>query len=335
MSQEKLIFAAVLLMPQVDSSTSFPSLERMLRLSSGEGAQSTREMLESSINDPKYNFISPQTGTVFGNLSGLAEKIFSSVIATMRSPLQQFLSPVLAASTNATDIEPEMEKVWQQMLNNDALGLDRPADTLFGLAFRYSDRQLGALAYAKDLGMADAEGTQSWPVSDPNVIGTQSLHYEYDGRSRGWNMVSGTSSPNALAMMSQPETQVRPATDPQTLTKLDDARAVRMERNANVTQIAPGYPYLKLAKSPFVLADSPSQVSTESRLATRRLNGLDQPSHDLYASLKQGLPDASEDRLIQFTAACLSNKITADNLSMIHMDETSMQIIVCAKASTC
>ncbi|MDQ6647308.1 MAG: type IV secretory system conjugative DNA transfer family protein, partial [Pseudomonadota bacterium] len=45
------------------------------------------------------------TRTVFGNLSGLAEQTFSSVIATMQAPLQQFLSPVLAAATNATDID--------------------------------------------------------------------------------------------------------------------------------------------------------------------------------------------------------------------------------------
>ncbi|WP_155646593.1 type IV secretory system conjugative DNA transfer family protein, partial [Xanthomonas translucens] len=41
----------------------------------------------------------------FGNLAGLAEQTFSSVIATMQAPLQQFLSPTLAAATNATDID--------------------------------------------------------------------------------------------------------------------------------------------------------------------------------------------------------------------------------------
>ncbi len=42
---------------------------------------------------------------MFGNLAGLAEQTFSSVIATMQAPLQQFLSPTLAAATNATDID--------------------------------------------------------------------------------------------------------------------------------------------------------------------------------------------------------------------------------------
>ena len=48
-------------------------------------------------------FVSPQTRTVFGNLVGLAEQTFSSVIATTQAPLQQFLSPILANATNATN----------------------------------------------------------------------------------------------------------------------------------------------------------------------------------------------------------------------------------------
>lgn len=92
--------------PDMDPNTdeSFPSLERILRLSSGTGEQTTQEMLRSFISDPSYSFVSPQTRTVFGNLAGLADQTFSSVIATMQAPLQQFLSPILAAATNATDI---------------------------------------------------------------------------------------------------------------------------------------------------------------------------------------------------------------------------------------
>ncbi|MGN6738821.1 type IV secretory system conjugative DNA transfer family protein [Dyella sp.] len=92
--------------PDMDPNTddSFPSLERILRLSSGTSEQTTQEMLRSFISDPSYGFVSPQTRTVFGNLAGLADQTFSSVIATMQAPLQQFLSPILAAATNATDI---------------------------------------------------------------------------------------------------------------------------------------------------------------------------------------------------------------------------------------
>jgi type IV secretion system protein VirD4 len=92
-------------LPDINTSPKFPSLERILRFSSGTDGQSTKEMLQNILKDPSYAFVSPQTRTVFGNLAGLAEQTFSSVIATMQAPLQQFLSPVLAAATNATDID--------------------------------------------------------------------------------------------------------------------------------------------------------------------------------------------------------------------------------------
>ena len=93
------------LIPDVNTSPNFPSFERILRFSSGTGGQSTKEKLQTILKDPKYSYVSPQTRTVFGNLTGLAEQTFSSVIATMQSPLQQFLSPILANATNSTDID--------------------------------------------------------------------------------------------------------------------------------------------------------------------------------------------------------------------------------------
>jgi peptidoglycan hydrolase-like protein with peptidoglycan-binding domain len=50
------------------------------------------------------------------------------------------------------------------------------------------------------------------------------------------------------------------------------------------------------------------------------------PNHALFNKLHQRIPDASQERLLQFTAACHSNKITADSLSTIHLDETNMKI---------
>jgi type IV secretion system protein VirD4 len=92
--------------PQPNVAENFPSLERILRISSGEGSQSTKEMLQAIISNPQLHpYVSQQTRTVFSNLSGLADQTFSSVIATMQAPLQQFLSPVLAAATNATDFD--------------------------------------------------------------------------------------------------------------------------------------------------------------------------------------------------------------------------------------
>ncbi|MGH8159820.1 MAG: type IV secretory system conjugative DNA transfer family protein [Rhodanobacter sp.] len=93
--------------PGMDPNTDehFPSLERILHFSSGTDGQSTKETLQAILKDSAHSFVSQQTRTVFGNLSGLAEQTFSSVIASMQAPLQQFLSPILAAATNATDID--------------------------------------------------------------------------------------------------------------------------------------------------------------------------------------------------------------------------------------
>lgn len=52
----------------------------------------------------------------------------------------------------------------------------------------------------------------------------------------------------------------------------------------------------------------------------------DNPEHRLYNELHRRIPDASEDRLMQFTAACHACRITADNLSTIHLDEARMTL---------
>jgi type IV secretion system protein VirD4 len=88
----------------INQSEDFPSLERILRFSSGSNGRTTRETIAMLLKE-RADTLSPQTRTVFTNLAGLAGDTFSSVIATMQVPLQQFLNPILAAATNATDID--------------------------------------------------------------------------------------------------------------------------------------------------------------------------------------------------------------------------------------
>ncbi|MCC8535728.1 type IV secretory system conjugative DNA transfer family protein [Xanthomonas axonopodis pv. poinsettiicola] len=89
-----------------NSSDLFPSFERILRFSTGgSDGESTSDMLKKLLTNKNYKYISPQTRSTFSALAGLAEQTFSSVMATMQAPLQQFLSPILAAATNATDID--------------------------------------------------------------------------------------------------------------------------------------------------------------------------------------------------------------------------------------
>ncbi|WP_413623968.1 type IV secretory system conjugative DNA transfer family protein [Luteibacter sp. Lutesp34] len=89
----------------INASHDFPSFERILRFSSGSDEETTRDMLGALVKNARPGDISPQTRTVFANLAGLADETFSSVIAAMQAPLQQFLSPILAAATNATDFD--------------------------------------------------------------------------------------------------------------------------------------------------------------------------------------------------------------------------------------
>ncbi|MDR6938208.1 type IV secretory system conjugative DNA transfer family protein [Luteibacter sp. 3190] len=99
--------AADELMPDPNVCDQFPSFERVLRLSSGTDEMETKQLLTTIVKDRSYAFVSSQTKTVFRNLIGLPDETFSSVIASMQAPLQQFLSPILAAATNATDFKVE------------------------------------------------------------------------------------------------------------------------------------------------------------------------------------------------------------------------------------
>ncbi|MGF6712732.1 peptidoglycan hydrolase-like protein with peptidoglycan-binding domain [Luteibacter sp. W1I16] len=66
-----------------------------------------------------------------------------------------------------------------------------------------------------------------------------------------------------------------------------------------------------------------SQSRTHARTDPRH---PDSPNHDLYNELQRNIPEASEDRLLQFTAACHKNQITADNLAAVHLNEETLTL---------
>lgn len=73
-------------------------------------------------------------------------------------------------------------------------------------------------------------------------------------------------------------------------------------------------------------ADAPRPARThpaapaEPALASGDPRHPDSANHALYSELHRRIPDASEARLLQFTAACHAHKITAQNLRQIHFD---------------
>lgn len=89
---------------------------------------------------------------------------------------------------------------------------------------------------------------------------------------------------------------------------------------------------IQTAVAPLKQHESGPLPAVSSMSSLPSVPGLDDPrnalnpNHGLYEKLQQRIPDASEERLLQFTAACHANKITGDNLSTIHLDEKNMKI---------
>jgi type IV secretion system protein VirD4 len=91
------------LLPDPNTDPQFPSFEHIYKLSTGAGGKDTKALIQDILQGNDKDFISDATRTAFSGLVSLAEQTFSSVIGSMQEPLQQFLSPILSAATNASD----------------------------------------------------------------------------------------------------------------------------------------------------------------------------------------------------------------------------------------
>lgn len=67
-------------------------------------------------------------------------------------------------------------------------------------------------------------------------------------------------------------------------------------------------------------------ASSQAALALNDPRHPDSPTHELYNELQRCIPDASENRLLQFTSVCHTNMITADNLTAVYLDEEKMTL---------
>lgn len=89
-----------------DTHVQYPSFERIYRLSTGAGIPGgVKPWIQEVISNKRFAFIGREAHTYFSDLVSLADETFSSVLATMQEPLGQFLSPILAAATNACDFD--------------------------------------------------------------------------------------------------------------------------------------------------------------------------------------------------------------------------------------
>ena len=86
----------------------------------------------------------------------------------------------------------------------------------------------------------------------------------------------------------------------------------------------PGQWFGQAPATPSVDAPRPARTQhaapDEPALASGDPRHPDSANHALYIELHRRIPDASEARLLQFTAACHAHKITAQNLRQIHFD---------------
>src|SRR3546814_5400292 len=173
--------------------------------------------------------------------------------------------------------EGAAEGDWHAMLDNTAIGLGlgigRAGITL-GDIVRYDDDQLPAVRYTGALAGASAMASQDRPVTDPDVIGATGFYYLYDRNAREWSSVAsgGVAGP-----------VMRRVTDPECIAELDDARAVRLERQEKAAQFHPLDPARErgISESPWTLADAGSP-SRDTRAAMSDPKHPDHPDHRLY-----------------------------------------------------
>lgn len=199
--------------------------------------------------------------------------------------------------------EDAAEGVWHAMLDNNALGLGlgigRAGITL-GDIVRYDDEQLHALRYTGALAGASAMASQDRPVTDPDVIGATGFYFLYDRNAREWTSV-------ASGGMAGPV--MRRVTDPGRVAELDDARAVRLERQEKATQFHPLDPARErgISRSPWTLAEAGSPPR-DTRAAMADPTHTDHPDHRLYAGSRDAVhrldaslgraPDEHSDNMI-------------------------------------
>ena len=137
-------------------------------------------------------------------------------------------------------------------------------------------------------------------------------------------------SSHALPVTGQADDATRNRIDAQAfIAELQQPGQVRMPTEARVSQIAMPSPAMAAYESP--MQDTVSRASVPPLLAQPSRSdprNPTSPDHDLYSKLQNSLPEATEERLMQFTAACHRHRINAGNLSGLHMDYDSMTLTI-------
>ncbi len=164
--------------------------------------------------------------------------------------------------------EAEAERVWTGMMDNSYLGIGRGMGTMRDAAHRYNDDRFNAASYLADVTQARGEAAVSSSNTDPNTI----HGYSYSSRSSKWysettSMMTGVS-------------HIREVTDPRQIIELNDARAVRLERQGMRDDFHPQDANRNLRNpilsSPWTIAENeraPGETTTLARVTQDPLYG--------------------------------------------------------------
>lgn len=205
--------------------------------------------------------------------------------------------------------EAAAERVWSQMLDNQAFGLRRGMNTLADL-WNYDDDRLASPAYSMRMAGARATAGEAFPHTDPDRIGARNFYYQH-GRD-GWTRVMDDADGPPVY------SKVR---DPALIRELDDARELRLERLDKRDDFHPDDParHRGLLRSPWLLSDAP--VSPEHEVAQAASMGGASPMRS--PAMQRLLIDAEEG----LRAACVRSGVPMDAAQLKHV---SAQLAACA-----
>ncbi|MFO3705012.1 XVIPCD domain-containing protein [Xanthomonas codiaei] len=208
----------------------------------------------------------------------------------------------------------KLEQIWTNMLDNGYAGATRISNTGYE-----TFAQMGLAAgseYLAKLGTTEAiQMLEGRSAVDPNVIGSNSFYAMYFEKEHKWVNVSAGGG----------HLSMREETNPGRIAELDDARAVRLERQQKATQFHEDDPHRSITRSPFTASvdDMRDRMLPPTKLADIG------PDHQDYALLQQvragvsaidaqagRTPDENSERLIAsvMTLARQNNLDRADHV---------------------
>jgi hypothetical protein len=203
--------------------------------------------------------------------------------------------------------EAEAERVWTGMMDNSYLGIGRGLGTMRDAAHRYNDAQFNATSYLADVTQARAEAAVSRSNVDPNIIGADSVYAMYDARRSQWSNVA--SSPMGMPYISR-------VTDRGEIAELNDARAVRLERQGMRDDFHPQDPSRNLRNpilsSPWTIAENERgpNTTTFARVADDPMFGQIEGHLVALRAKAGGEPAPEQDRqaaLSAYAEVCVKN----------------------------